>query len=63
MRAVDMRQVLKKYNGSWVALKPYTNKVTASGNIPREVVEAAKKRGVKNPVVLKARPVQHLFIG
>ena len=62
-KPIDLRQVLARYNGHWVALIPNTNKVAASGRKVKAVVEAAKKKGVESPVVLKARPAYGPYIG
>ena len=52
MKAIDMTKVYSNYKGKWVALKgPNSNKVVASGNSLKRVVEAAKKKGISIPVV------------
>lgn len=43
----------KKYEGQFVALESFsTHRVVASGDNPSTVVEEARKKGVKTPVLL-----------
>lgn len=52
MKAIDMKEIYRKYKGKWVALKgPNSNKVISFGKNLKRVVEAAQKRGISMPVV------------
>lgn len=63
MKPLDLGKVLKKYSGDWIALIPNSNKVAANGKELKEVVKIAKEKGIKNPVMLKARPAHGPYIG
>lgn len=49
----DLSKTLKKYSSEWVALKPKTLKVVATGSNPRITIERARKNGVESPVLTK----------
>jgi hypothetical protein len=52
MKAIDMKKIYQDYKGQWVALAgPRSNKVVAFGKDLKKVVEEAKKKGVKMPVM------------
>lgn len=50
----DLSKTLKAYSSIWIALEPYTMRVTATGKNPKIVLDKAKKRGVKHPVLTRA---------
>lgn len=49
----DLSKSLKGYSSKWIALKPQTSKVVATGNSPRSVVDKARKSGVESPVLTR----------
>jgi hypothetical protein len=51
--SADLSKTLSKYSNKWVALSSDTSHVVSSGNSVKEVVESAKKRGEKDPIVTK----------
>lgn len=63
MQPINFKKVLEKYKSGWVALKPNTNNVVASGKTLKEVLEASEKKGVDNPAVFKPAPCKELYVG
>jgi len=49
----DLSKSLKKYSSKWVALKPATTKVVATGNSPKSVLKKARKVGIDSPVLTR----------
>jgi len=48
----DLTKVLTpKYAGKWVAMNEQQTKVVASAKSPKEVMEKAKRKGIKRPVI------------
>ncbi len=50
---IDWTKIYKKYKGLWVALKDDQKTVIASGNTVKEVMEKAKKKGFKAPILFR----------
>lgn len=63
MTIINLSKVLSKYKKGWLALSPDNWKLIATGRTLEEALEKAKKKGVANPGLLKAAPVDRLFIG
>ena len=55
--------MVKKYGGKWVAMKPYTSSVVASGERAKEVYEEAQKKGYKIPTLFKVPVKLTPYIG
>ena len=53
-RFKDLSEVLKKYSNKWLALDENTQKVVASGQTPKQVLDHARRKGVEHPVLTKA---------
>lgn len=51
---INLSQILKHYEDTWVALSKDFNRVVSSGETPKEVVEKAKQKGHANPHVFWA---------
>ena len=51
--AIDWTSIYKKYKGLWVALMDDEQTVVASGKTVVEVVEKAKKNGLRDPIVFR----------
>lgn len=51
--AIDWTKIYKKYKGLQVALKDDERTVIAQGKSVREVMEKAKKKGFKTPVLFR----------
>lgn len=49
----DLSISLKKYSNKWLALKPESNKVVASGNELKKVIQDARNKGIKHPIVTR----------
>ena len=58
----DMSVLLKGFKHQWVALNETMDKVVASGTSVQKVLIAARKAGVKEPVLTKASPVSKAYI-
>ena len=59
----NMDLLIKKFAGKWVALKPNTEKVVASGGNAKAVYKKAQKMGVAVPTLFKV-PVKYVpYIG
>ncbi|KKU02808.1 MAG: hypothetical protein UX88_C0031G0005 [Candidatus Woesebacteria bacterium GW2011_GWC2_47_16] len=58
-----MEMLIKKFGGKWVALKPDTEKVVASGKSAQRVYKEAQKKGVRIPTLFKV-PTKYIpYIG
>ena len=63
MAIIDLSKILSKHKRGWLALSPDNRKLIAIGKTLKEALERARKKGVANPGLLKAAPVDRLFIG
>ena len=63
MKIVDLSKILTKYKSSWIALSADNKSLITTGKTLEEVLQKAKKKGIDNPSVLKAPPVNNLFVG
>lgn len=61
--AIDLSKILSKYKKGWLALTPNNSKLVATGASLKEVLTNAKRKGIDNPTVFKAAPVENYFIG
>lgn len=52
-KMIDLSKTLKNYSSKWVALVSDSNKVVATGNSPKTVIEKARKMGVAAPVLTR----------
>ncbi|QQG44392.1 MAG: hypothetical protein HYW86_00530 [Candidatus Roizmanbacteria bacterium] len=59
----DLSKVLKRNKSGWLALTTDNSRVIAKGKTLREALSSAKKKGVKNPSMLKTAPFENIFIG
>jgi len=58
-----MQKLIKKFGGMWVALKPDTESVLASGKSAQKVYKEAQKKGTKIPTLFKV-PTRYVpYIG
>ena len=53
MTAKDLSKILAPYSNKWVALSEKQDKVVSSGNTVKGVLEIAKRRGEKNPIITR----------
>ena len=53
-KVVDLSKTLKSYSSKWIALKPDTLRVIAVGNKAENVINEARKKGTKNPILTRA---------
>ena len=61
--AIDWTKNFKKYKGLWVAMKKDQVTVVASGKTAKEVLDAAREKGLSRPVLFKV-PTQIIpYIG
>jgi len=58
-----MELLIKKFAGKWVALKPDTEKVVASGSNAQRVYKSAQKKGVAIPTLFKVPTGYVPYIG
>lgn len=58
-----MNNLIKKFGGKWVALKPDTEMVLSSGKSAQKVYKEAQEKGVKIPTLFKV-PTKYIpYIG
>lgn len=61
--AIDLREVLKDAPiGEWIALSSDRTKIVGTGKTLEEALDAAKKAGEADPIVLKVPPVSALIL-
>ena len=58
-----MQNLIKKFGGKWVALKPDTESVLASGRSAQKVYHEAQKKGIKIPTLFKVPTKYVPYIG
>jgi len=58
-----MQKLIKKFGGKWIALKPNTESVVASGGNAQKVYKEAQKKGVKIPTLFKVPTKYVPYIG
>lgn len=63
MAIIDLSKILSEYKKGWLALTADNRDLVATGKTLEEVLRRAKRKGVENPSILKAAPVDRLFIG
>lgn len=51
--AIDWTKICQKYKGLWVGLKSDEKTVVASGKTVKEVMERAKRKRYKNPILFR----------
>lgn len=63
MEAIDMTKVLKDAPiGDWLALSPAMDRILASAPKLQDALNAAKKLGEENPVMMKAPSLSLLIV-
>lgn len=50
----DFSKVLLKYSNTWLAFKPDSTIVIASGKDPKTVLEKSWNKGIDSPVLMRA---------
>lgn len=50
---IDWTKIYQKYKGLWIGLKDDEKTVIASGKSPKEVMEKAKEKGYKEPILFR----------
>lgn len=63
MRPIDQTHLTGKYKGKWVALRGNRRTVVASGKSVKSVLEAAKRKGCKQPILTRIPQSPAHFIG
>lgn len=59
----SMQDLIKRFGGKWVALKPDTENVLSSGKSAQRVCGEAQKKGVKIPTLFKVPTKYVPYIG
>jgi hypothetical protein len=54
LQKLNLKQLFKKFSGTWIALDPENNKVVATANSPKLAIKKAQKVGVSHPVLTRA---------
>jgi hypothetical protein len=63
MRVLNRTALAKRYAGKWVALRADRTTVVASGANAEQVLRAARKKGVAQPVLSRMPREIEAFIG
>jgi hypothetical protein len=63
MRPINRNSIAKTYRGKWIALKSDRKTVVASGKSVQAVLEAARKKGTRDPIVTRMPLSPARFIG
>ncbi len=50
----DLPKTLRKYSNEWLALDPKEMKVVGVGRLPKQALNASRKKGVDHPVLTRA---------
>ena len=59
----NLEKLIKKFGGKWVALKPETERVVASGKSVKKVYKDALKKGIDVPTMFKVPSKYVPYIG
>lgn len=60
---LDLKRLIKKYGGNWVALNENSSRVIASGNKAQKVYDEAKMKGSEIPKLYKVPNKYIPYIG
>jgi len=60
---LDLKKLIKKHGGNWVALNMNSSRVIASGNRAQKVYDEAKKKGSKIPKLYRVPKKYIPYIG
>lgn len=60
---IDLKKLIKKYGGKWVALNEDSSEVVASGKKAKKVYNEAKKKGSEVPKLYKVPRKYVPYIG
>lgn len=60
---MNLLDLIKKFGGKWVALKPNSNDVVVSGMNAKKVLLSAKEKGVDSPTLFKVPDKYVPYIG
>lgn len=63
MKTITFKEIHKKYKGEWVALTLDEKSVISSGKTAKEVYDQARKKGFKEPILMKVPPEVAIFVG
>jgi hypothetical protein len=63
MRIINRTALAKKHRGKWLALKSDRRSVIATGTTPTQVWEAARRKGVRKPVITRMPNEVRSFVG
>lgn len=61
--AIDWTRIFKKYRGLWVAFADDEQTVVGSGTSAKGALEAATRRGVERPILMKMPPKLVSYVG
>ncbi|OGY26710.1 MAG: hypothetical protein A2Z11_04305 [Candidatus Woykebacteria bacterium RBG_16_43_9] len=60
---IDLSKILSKNKNLWLALTPDNKKLVAKGVTLEEALEAARKKGVQDPTLLKSTSQDNFYAG
>ncbi len=53
-KILDFTKISKNFSDTWLALKPDSVEVVASGKDPKKVLEKSWSKGITSPVLMRA---------
>ena len=60
---IDLKKLIKKYGGEWIALNEGLIKVVARGKHATQALEIANKKGTKTPFLFKVPTKLKAYVG
>lgn len=63
MKVINIAKLLAKYKQGWLAISSDGKRLLAKGKTLEEALKRAKAKGVTDPSVFKAAPVDSYFAG
>lgn len=61
--AIDWSKIYQKYKGLWVAFADDEKTVVGSGHTPKEALEQALTKGIKNPILSRMPDKLVAYVG
>ena len=63
MSPVKLSEILRPFEGKWVALNRKNTEVLASGEDPQKVVDLAKQKSMERPILMLVPSLDMDFVG
>ncbi len=63
MKSIKLSEILRPFEGKWIAMNRQRTEVLASGDDPRKVLELAKHKSIDRPILKLVPSFSMDFVG